>query len=555
MKRTFIFFVGVLAVLTAYAAPRSQEAARQVATQYFNLNSHIRRAPAGNAALQHAWTATQQDGAPAFYVFNRGTDGGFVIVSADDRARTVLAYADRGHFDAANMPVNVRSWLDGYSRAIHYAAGLPPRKASLKAKSAKTTTYTPVEPLCWTQWGQDYPYNMSCPVVGEDTCVTGCAATAAAQVMAYHRWPNQGKGSSSYGWARSAGDTVPLSMDFSQATYDWTLMDSSYNSQSLQSHREEVAKLMYHCGVACEMNYGVSGSGAYSLYMMRGMIDNFSYDAGVRSLYKDYMGEQAFLDLVNNDLQSGRPVYFSGRTIKNEGHAFVCDGIDADGLLHINWGWNGYYNAYFQVSALDPEDQGIGGSSGNYAFTEDVAAFSNIRPQATDVKNYTILSTLIHFDTTRIAREDNLVMYVDTFYNPSLYDWAGTMGLRVYQNDTLVGMYDGSPFSTKSSYLWHQRSAALAFDSLPEGDYEMVVSVSIDDQPGVYEPIYALGIGEYRCPMQVTADAGRLHHHHPPERHHSGRSCGSRRSGRTRFVARYHGGCQRHHLGLRHRTA
>lgn len=512
MKRILFFlFLAGAATASITAMPRTQQDACQLAEQYFTSHSSVLRAPAAPAVMQHVWTAAQEDGAPAFYVFNRGEDGGFIIISAEDRTRTVLGYSDHGHFDEASMPDNMREWLEGYSRAIHYAAGLPERSGKQLRKSRLETkgAYTPVAPICQTKWGQADPYNLSCPEKNGERCVTGCVATAAAQIMAFHRWPNQGQGSHSYTWQRGEGDNVPLSVDFSSATYNWSLIDNEYSVASEQSHREEVAKLMYHCGVACEMVYGLSGEGgswAYYYKMMHAFLDNFRYDAGLRILRKDYMGEQAFLDSVYLDLQKGWPVYFSGQTITNSGHAFVCDGIDQDGLVHINWGWYGSYDTYFPVSALDPEDQGIGGS--DYAYTERVVAYKNIHPRTTDIPSYSFSSWQLQFEQTRFPRSTNLHYVADTLENDGLSTWQGTSVLLVYKNGELYQALTGSnSYSLQSLYCYFHFNTYVSLAGLEAGTYEIMPAMSVTGQPGVYEPIYVYGKGAVRLPMTVTSDS------------------------------------------------
>ena len=493
MKRTLLSLMGLAVAIAMMAAPRSEQAARHMA----------------GGGMRHAWTATQPDGTPAFYVYNRGTNGGFVIISAEDRTRSVLAYSDHGHFDATNIPENLRTWLNIYSRDIARAATLPVRnKQSRRAVQDTIPTFQPVAPLVPSHWGQDDPYNRLCPEIDGQRCPTGCVATAASQLMFTHQWPAQGKGSNTYEWVRGEGDSVTMSVDFSQETFDWSLMDSVYDEQSAPEHQAEVAKLMYDCGVACNMGYTVNGSGAASVIMLMGMVDFFSYDKGIRTLMKDYMGEAAFLDSVNADLQQGRPVYFSAQTIEPQGHAFICDGIDSIGMVHINWGWNGDCDGYFRVSVLDPEDQGTGGSSGNYAFTESVQAYSHIRPQAEDIPAYTLRADTIIFSNMSFARTDEVSYTAMFFANLSISDWLGALGLMVYQNDTVVTMYEDSTLTDLAPYSYFdEASLTLSLQELQEGQYEVVPSVTVEDQPGVVEPIYTLGIGEYRCPMVVTADS------------------------------------------------
>lgn len=509
MKRIVLFLLMAMAVnAAAWAGYRSEQEANQLAAQYFTSRGNALRASyTSNTTLQCVWTAMQSDNTPAFYVFNRGKNDGFIIISAEDRTRTVLAYADEGHFDATNIPVNTRKWLEGYSRGIAYAADLPARPNRIASLRRATKSYVPVDVLCATRWNQGAPYNLQCPMKNGEQTVTGCVATAAAQIMKFHNYPTQGVGSHSYDW-----NGTTLSADFGNTTYQWSLMENVYTNASSSASKNAVATLMSHCGIACDMTYGVSsegGSWAYFSYMLHGMIDYFDYDQGIRMLYKKYMGEEAFLDSVSADLQQGHPVYFSGQTVQGGGHAFICDGMDSNGLVHINWGWGGNCDAYYQVSVMDPEDQGIGGSSGNYAYTEDVEVYTHIRPNAGGRKAYTFSCSQMNLQLQRFARSTKAYFIADTMQNVSLFQWAGYPALQVYKDGQLYDTYvdKSGSWSLNPYYYYYHVSIRPSLSAVPEGEYEVVPSIAITEQPGVYEPIYLSGHGECRYSMIVTADS------------------------------------------------
>jgi len=165
MKRVLLLVLSVALFGMTYAAQRSLEEAQQAASTYFTSHSNVLRAPARVSPLKHSWTETTEQGTPAFYVFNRGTDDGFVIVSAESRTRTIIGYSDKGHLDQNNMPVNMRAWMEGYKPVIQQVAALPEMPTPvLKAPGRRTAkTYTPVSPICATTWGQGWPYNINCP--------------------------------------------------------------------------------------------------------------------------------------------------------------------------------------------------------------------------------------------------------------------------------------------------------------------------------------------------------------------------------------------------------
>lgn len=470
---------------------------------------HAPRAKAGNLTL--SWTDRQKDGTPALYVFNRGINNGFVIISADDNAREVLGYSNQGRFDAADIPVNMRKWLDLYKDEIRHAATLSPaRLAARPKKQAQQTYYNPVAPICSTLWGQGDPYNILCPTDAGGQCVTGCVATAAAQVMKAHNYPATGTGSHSYTWTDKDGNETELSANFGNTTYRWDLMLDTYGTSATTAQKNAVATLMSHCGIACEMGYTSDESGANTMQMLKAMIEYFGYDAAIKSFSKDCMTEEAFVDSINVDLQAGRPVYFSGRTVNNEGHAFVCDGIDADGMVHINWGWYGSCDGYFRVSALDPEDQGIGGSSGNYAFTERVMAYGNIKPDEGGQPCYTIICDSVDLPKDKFNKQSDYIhVRLANLNNINATTWVGHTAFKIYQNGALYDDYIYSSFSSNlpAGYFYYNYNFYGYLSDLPAGEYELVPAITPSTESTYCSPVLLSGVGEIRLPMTVTDDS------------------------------------------------
>ena len=513
MKKLLTLFAGLLLCLQLTAALRTQEEAMRIAAS-FRTDNQVAHLPAPHPqALTHCFTAKQASGQPAFYVFNRGEENGFVLISAEDRTRTVLGYSDAGHWDADNIPDALRAWMDIYSHDISRAAAEPANLSApiKRAQAKKAQQYTPISPICQTLWGQRAPFNLWCPNYNGQHCVTGCVATAAAQIMKVHNYPTQGTGTSSYKWLSDTGDSITLSVDYGNTTYDWSHMLNDYNySYGTAEEQEAVAILMHHCGVASEMSYGTGASGTSNNFMLRGMVEHFGYDPGVQVLIKDCMTDDDFVAGIVSELQQGRPVMFSARTVNNEGHAFVGDGVDANGLIHINWGWNGACDGYFQVSAMDPENQGTGGSVTNEAFTEQVLAYTHIRPMAGGSYNYNFVSDKVYpYKTTVDRSEQNWVaLQMDLFNNLSILTLSGTSAaLKVYDTNgnflTYCDYDDWSYDGLQPGYFYYSNYAIGYVSDLPNGNYYVSPVVKINGQ---YYPVQVRGYTDYRCPMQVTTN-------------------------------------------------
>ncbi len=353
-------------VLMAVAVAGSPAFARQLTPD--EALEAARMAPAAskmmkaNAALDLVYTL-QNDGFKSCYVFNRANEQGYVVLAADDAVVPVLGYADHGSFDPQNIPDNMMWLLNSYKQQIAYAVQNP-KAASMAMANNAPQEWEPVEPICTTLWDQGAPYNELCPVVNGERAVTGCVATAIAQVMKVHNWPAKGQGSHSYTFSRE-GVTMTLSSDFSQHTYDWANMLNSYPEGGYdQTQVDAVALLMSDCGIASNMSYG-STSGAITPRAAGGMIEYFNYNKGMKWVSRQTVYLTQWNKMVYDEVKAGRPVLLSGQNPEG-GHAFVCDGYRDSNYFHINWGWSGISDGYFLLTLLDPFEQGSGGTSGGY---------------------------------------------------------------------------------------------------------------------------------------------------------------------------------------------
>ena len=387
MKKIFLGLLAIMVSVTLFAAPRTMEEAAQIAAQFTNqqtVKRHLRLAPrsAAEMRLVHKTNKPASEEA-ALYVFNK-PNGGFVIVSGDDNAVEILGYSDEGSFEATNVPANVAWWLDYYAERVAVAQ---PAVPGVK-KAHKATTGTAIAPLMTSKWNQGAPYNNLCPIDPADNTrsYTGCVATATAQIMYYYKWPEHGQGSRTYSWQSDAGGSGSESVNFANATYDWANMKNKHTTSDTQAQKTAIATLMYHVGVSCKMQYGgdaSKGSGAYTSDMRTGLIQNFKYK-NTATLVNN-QSASAMATAFRTELAAGRPILMGGATTNNEGHEFVCDGVDADGYFHINWGWGGISDGYFALSALDPDQQGAGGASSGQGFSHDVEYVKGIEPDSNPI--------------------------------------------------------------------------------------------------------------------------------------------------------------------------
>ena len=338
-------------------------AAQQIASNFVKLQAAPGRAmlPAANQLrLAHIEASSASAEANAFYVFNIGDNDGFVIIAGDDRARQVLGYSDHGSLNWDLLPDNMKAWLGIYRQEIEYLQKNPHMKISAPAKLTKRASAT-VGPLCSTTWGQEEPYYNQCPTYQGEYCVTGCVATAMAQVMYYWKYPNDV--TPSFGAYSTGSISVPA---IGPTTFNWQDMLDSYchwdysTSTLVQDsytpiQAAAVAELMRYCGQAVHMSYSPNGSGAYT-WNQESAMEEFGFDINTGLKYAYYYNTSQWTSMLNDDLNAGRPILYSANDDYGDGgHAFLIDGYDTNGYYHLNWGWYGTGNGYYPINALNVE--------------------------------------------------------------------------------------------------------------------------------------------------------------------------------------------------------
>lgn len=375
MKRTTTILIAIcVSALFANGKQISQNAALSAARKYSRTGQV---APAKNLR------SDKTNNAP-YYAFN--LEQGYVIVSGDDEMTELVGYAENGFFDAENVPPQMQLWLDGYAE---YVAAVQSGKAKARKILLSDSPSVVVEPLVTTKWNQDAPFNNFAPEYTDDNnntqrCATGCAATAMAQIMKFHNWPEQGVGH--YSYEHQSFGTI--SSNFSEHVYDWTNMIDRYNNGEYSSvQADAVALLMKDCGVSLNMNYGpVSGASIYSYYPA--FKNYFRYSS--RTVNRSGCETAEFTKIITDELQEGRPIIYCD-TGEDGGHAFVVDGYDTNYFLHVNWGWGGYSDGYFDMNYMDPTGLGIGGGSGAFKWNQGIVL---ARPLKDGVEPYEFIQQL-----------------------------------------------------------------------------------------------------------------------------------------------------------------
>ncbi len=410
MKRLLLLVGLFIACAVQTSAEKvSEQKAYETAQRFFSRNMPLARSSSSSAdVLQLAHHST------SYYAFTRGEANGFVIVAADKEcfANEIIAYSDSGTLDADYLPDGLRWWLDGCDRALEYA-----KAKGHACHSSARTVYDDVPPLLSSKWGQGAPYNGKCPIVDGVKAPAGCVATALSQIIYYNEYPADGTGG-----------------------YAYDAMTDTYSSASSQASKDAVAQLMYDVGTASNMKYGREVSGTQNIDGARAMVSRFNYDKCAVLLSRDFYTDEEWTEMLYNSLAAGSPIFYAGLN-GNAGHAFVCDGYQ-NGYFHFNWGWEGISDGYFLLDALNPKDQGTGGSSSGYNLQQE--AVFNLKPAESCSDYPALMYCYTDFDVTEKRQTfSSTATFTGSFLNNSLVPKDITLGLKVVSRDNAVTWLEG----------------------------------------------------------------------------------------------------------------
>ena len=478
VKKLFLICVNIALLLSstnAWARRIAVDEAHAIAERFYT--SQLTTATRQGTQLHYVSpTTTRQANEEQVYAFAAEGNRGFVLVAADDRAHEILGYSLEGSFSYDNMPVQLQALLDGYSRQIRT---LDEQRIILDDSDYSATLQKGpigkgVKPLLGgIEWNQDAPFNRLCPKDEAGNAMpVGCVATAAAQIMKFHRYPEKVIGSRSYS-TESMG--IALSVNFAEATYDWANMLDSYNGTYTDKQAEAVAQLSYHVGVACRMDYVPYGSGATAKDIANALKRNFGYDDDMEYIDRTYFNEADWEALLRAELDEGRPILHFGEGVEG-GHAFVCDGYDAFGLFHYNWGWGGMSDGYYQSAALNPEVLGIGSGMGGYNYLQ--SALTQIQPptdNSTHVAHLHLNKAII--PGAAIVMNGMETKVTASFYNCGLRSFTGEVSAALYNtSDSLCAILSTKQLKSLTELTGGTQGATFKFTiptDLADGSYRL----------------------------------------------------------------------------------
>lgn len=454
-NRLLLFAGSLLMPMVVMAGPRSFQQAKAIAEKQAALLGVTIDQKAMAKARKQGDKGEMNLSQQSYYVFPNANSKGFTIVSGDDRMPEIVGYSSQGSYDENNLPEGFISFLKAYQNLYNKVnlgdaealKNLAEIKAWRNKKTASAASTSAVAPLLGNiEWDQTSPYNNMCPKYDSvHVAATGCVATAMAQVMAYYKYPKQLKADIPGYVNRWNGIPMEIpTITQEEGVYDWDNMLPKYNKEAnaTQQQKDAVAKLMYHCGAAVRMSYGPESGAAVSSSKLA---KYFGYDADLMmDLNRSTFTLDKWMQIIDTELAAGRPVLYGGQSSEN-GHQFICDGKDENGLYHINWGWSGNQNAYFDLSILNPEKGGTGSGSAVDGFNRYCTMTIGIAPdngvvdaplaQIPSISVYEADYVVITKGTRKSKSDKFEFTQQVTFVNQVKQAFKGFLGLGILQKD------------------------------------------------------------------------------------------------------------------------
>lgn len=480
IKRTALLAVGLtLFQVLAWAGPRSFQQAQAIAERQAALQGIIMdQQQVSKARKQYLLNgSSSSETATSYYVFDNGADKGFTIVSGDDELPEIVGYSAHGNSENLMKTEGCAAFLKAYQKfvAAFTQGDAKARKilAEQRALKADGRYQQPkIDPLLGDiAWNQETPYNKMCPEYkGSKLSATGCVATAMAQVMMYYKYPKELKADiPAY---TTATNKLKVNAISEGEKYDWANMLPTYTEGEYNTTQADaVAKLMFHCGAAVQMDYGPS-SGA--LVRPEDMSTYFGYDADLlQKVYRSVYTLAEWKKILDRELEAKRPILYGGFASNEDGHLFVCDGSDGEGLYHINWGWSGYSDGYFDITLLDPDVRGTGAGTSADGYNRDCSVIIGIAPDngikdEPLVKEHSLYAdayedhrkcTITNGERKNASEQFSLTV-TPVFSNPTYNKFEGLVALGIRKDD--------------GSYTPITQSSKLKFNAMdPEKGYEL----------------------------------------------------------------------------------
>ena len=494
MKKTIMTLAAVLCcVMKMVAEPVSPDVAQQAAAKFLQARGASLEGENMQArGMSRNITGTVQTETSPYYVFNATDSRGFVVVSGDDCVgdNLVLGYTSQGSFDENSVPDNMKWWLDEMATQISTLS-------SCGAKATAVPLHQDIAPMITAKWNQNVPYNAFCPETDGKQCLTGCMATALAQVMYYHRWPQEPIAYALPAYTMANGrmiDGLPVT------TFDWDNMVDDYkNTTTTEEQQTAVATLMRYCGQTIQMDYTPTLSlGSY--YDTDLLVNCFGYDPGVYLAQYGNYSVSGWDELLYNELREGRPLVYAG-TSSIGGHAFVLDGYEVqngEGYYSVNWGWGGDENGFYKINLLSPYKTTSGVTDVMKGFSRYQMALIGLQPRKDPSAEFHRYLSSFDWDIQDEDIEHEFVM-VNPSYRPGTFtiglaerndDGTPDISRISYTKDYEASGYDFGKFDTEDLGKVFVPLTEEFFSNLSSGNHKLVFVNRESKSDAPWQPIY-----------------------------------------------------------------
>lgn len=510
MRKLLLLATGLALCSTmAEAKDITPSQARAIAAKYITVGQAKKvrqfKAPAaGNTAA-----------APDFYAFNDAQGKGFVLIAGDDCVTPVLGYSNTGAFSQDDMSPALKAWLNAVSAditAMRKSGNGTAKTAEADNNDSDQPTIV-VAPLIKTKWNQRTPYNDQTPTIGGAHAMTGCVATALAQVMKYYEWPVTGTGSVHYD--TPTYDDKTIDADLSKSAYDWANMCYTYTTTDgtpswNEAEGNAVALLMHDIGAAIRMQYGTQSSGSWNSDIVNTVSRHFGYNA--TNYKKVNYNTRDWMALIKQQLDAHNPLPYAGQE-KNGGHEFVVDGYDSNDYMHVNWGWSGNGDGYFTFHKF---------GTGTYSFTQSMS-FVVMTPNKTGIAQpeMPVATNVVWY----IGQEDSEETSVDA----DKADFAAHLGINVQHTSwrnldaetryavkdadgNIVKTFGEGTIATTSATELAKASIDVTgetLDGIADGTYKLVMQFRDKRTDGTRFDEWTDGV-PLLCDMYVTIASGHI---------------------------------------------
>ena len=506
MKKTTVLSILLLFALSIIAGNRSKKEMRDIAASAlatYGVDGKVTRA--------HSIVEPKLESETGQYVIYSDEVGGFVIVSKRDDVRAVLGRS-LAKYDASNIPDGLQWWLKATSAALRSGATTSDDADILKVNET-------IDNFVAAEWGQDAPYNLYCPKDNNDKrCATGCVATAMAMAMNYFKYPDAGTG---MGWYSVTTEVEGAKPDIDtiynvpiDGQYKWDNMKDTYAPNALAKN---LATLMYDCGKSIGMEYSANQSAAYQNQVAYALAYNFGYDSlSVNYFNRSYLSNKEWYTIVRNELENRRPIIYGGQDDEDGGHTFIVTGINTDGMVYVNWGWDGYCNGWFAIDHLYIENIGADFSSGQ----EMTVGLNPQKTPAEGLENTSLMGFFYDLPFSLSTNENNEILLND--FGIANFSWRlfqGTYKMIIETEEEkpdeyVLNFFRDGEYAYITSNYGHTFSEIPSLNELfseegkqfqfPVGNYRAYfLSKSIEESN--WQLVRKPG-GDYYCYFSVAAD-------------------------------------------------